>query len=62
MRDKKKKSKLNDQENHQPENEGIVGMLISMHTFPIESEEELMNKQKLIEELKNNNNIKNDNA
>ena len=32
--------------------EGIVGMMISLHTFPIESEEELEEKKKTIEILK----------
>ncbi len=32
--------------------EGIVGMMISLHTFPIESEEEFEEKKKTVEELK----------
>jgi hypothetical protein len=53
MKGKKKSKKSIPTDNTESENEGIIGMLISMHTFPLESEEELLQKQKLIEELKN---------
>lgn len=32
--------------------EGIVGMLITLHTFPIESEEDLKERKNSVEELK----------
>lgn len=53
MKGKKKSKKSIPTDNTESENEGIIGMLISMHTFPLESEEELLQKQMLIEELKN---------
>ncbi len=44
--------------------EGMVNMLIGLNTFPVETEEELEEQKRIIEELKklknnNNNNINN---
>lgn len=51
MKDKKKSNNITSLSDDS-ENDGIIGMLISMHTFPIESEDELIQKQKMIEDLK----------
>jgi hypothetical protein len=63
MKNKKNKKNKLDQlqdSNSEPANEGILGMMISLHTFPLESEEELKTKQELIERIKEDNVSKND--
>ncbi len=49
---KKHKQKNREIELENSASEGIVGMLISLHTFPLESEEDLMAKKAAVRELK----------
>ncbi len=57
MKNKKNKGDLLQEANSEPANEGILSMMISLHTFPLESEEELKIKQELIEKIKEENNL-----
>ncbi len=34
--------------------EGIIGMLIDLHTFPLESDEDLAEKKKIVTEIQEN--------
>lgn len=49
---KKHKNKKSEHELGNSASEGIVGMLISLHTFPLESEEDLMAKKAAVKEIK----------
>ena len=48
----KKQSKKMNENIENVQKDGIVGMMISLHTFPIESEDELEEKRKLVDEIK----------
>lgn len=50
MKDKKKTNKTTASADD-AQSDGIIGMLISMHTFPIESDEDLVQSQKIINEI-----------
>ncbi len=58
MRNKKNKGNLLQDAKDDFANEGILSMMISLHTFPLESEEELKSKQELIEKIKEDNNMR----
>ncbi len=47
----KKETIKSTQSTQELSSEGILGMMISLHTFPIESEEDLEEKRKLVKEL-----------
>jgi hypothetical protein len=47
---KSKKSLVNNNEEHS-NSEGIIGMMINLHTFPLESDEDLAEKKKIITEI-----------
>lgn len=38
-------------EEQEPSSNGILSMLIGIHTFPIDSEEELMERKKIVQDL-----------
>lgn len=61
MKNKKNKAVTLQDSNNESTNEGIVSMLISLHTFPLESEEELKLKQEIIEKIKQDNELNNSN-
>jgi hypothetical protein len=49
-----KKESIKSKQTTEPlSSEGILGMMISMHTFPLESDEDLEEKRKLVKELIN---------
>ena len=58
MRNKKNKGNLLQDAKDDFANEGILSMMISLHTFPLESKEELKSKQELIEKIKEDNNMR----
>ncbi len=58
MRNKKNKGNLLQDAKDDFAIEGILSMMISLHTFPLESEEELKSKQELIEKIKEDNNMR----
>jgi hypothetical protein len=57
MKNKKKKGNKLQESNTDSADEGILSMMISLHTFPLESEEELKIKQELVEKLKEDNKL-----
>ena len=61
MKNKKNKGNILQDANNDFANEGILSMMISLHTFPLESEEELKIKQELIEKIKEDNQQGNNN-
>lgn len=61
MKNKKNKANSLQDSSSESSNEGIVNMLISLHTFPLESEEELRLKQEVIEKIKLENELNNSN-
>lgn len=54
MKKNKKKSENNSSE--LSNSDGIIGMLINLHTFPIESDEDLAEKKKIITDIKEQHN------
>lgn len=61
MKNKKNKANALQNSNTESSNEGIVSMLISLHTFPLESEEDLKLKQEIVEKIKKDNELNNSN-
>lgn len=57
MKNKKNKADVLQESNSESATEGILSMMISLHTFPLESEEELKIKQELIEKIKVENSL-----
>lgn len=55
---KKKQQKTDSSIVENSNNEGIVGMLISLHTFPLESDEELQERKKIVDDIIINDEIK----
>lgn len=48
---KKSKRSLDNNSTELSNSEGIIGMLIDLHTFPLESDEDLAEKKKIVSEI-----------
>jgi hypothetical protein len=48
---KKSKRSLENNNTELSNSEGIIGMLIDLHTFPLESDEDLAEKNKIVTEI-----------
>jgi len=48
---KKSKKSLKNNNTELSNSEGIIGMLIDLHTFPLESDEDLAEKKKIVTEI-----------
>lgn len=48
---KKSKRSLENNSTELSNSEGIIGMLIDLHTFPLESDEDLAEKKKIVIEI-----------
>jgi|LakMenE18May11ns_1017448.scaffolds.fasta_scaffold9886932_2 hypothetical protein len=48
---KKSKRSLENNNTELSNSEGIIGMLIDLHTFPLESDEDLAEKKKIVTEI-----------